>query len=352
MKGDSAFDLKSATPFRHETGSPETAGSYASTTSVIESILARALYEPITEFLRRPSKNFRSHLVTVGFRMASETQERTALSAEESRICASLSDVLESIHSGSLVIDDIQDGSKQRRGAPSMHERYGLPLALNAGNWLYFRPFEWIRELDLPEKQELAIYRLCHQTMFEAHLGQAIDLGTRIDEIEKDKVKALCMRSLRLKTGALTSLALGLGAIAGSATPERLEALREFGHEFGMALQMFDDIGNLNLPSGTSKRHEDLILRRPTWVWAVAADQLSPLEYRSLIDAVRGLPDDTRLMEWLQATDFVALAREEAKGFLDHAMMTMHKNMRTPSRFGQVLQLLNDLSERIQDSYG
>ena len=42
------------------------------------------------------------------------------------------------LHNASLLIDDIQDNSKLRRGVPVAHNIYGVPLTINAANYIYF----------------------------------------------------------------------------------------------------------------------------------------------------------------------------------------------------------------------
>ena len=39
---------------------------------------------------------------------------------------------------GSLIVDDIQDESDERRGGPCAHLIYGEPLCINAGTAAYF----------------------------------------------------------------------------------------------------------------------------------------------------------------------------------------------------------------------
>lgn len=46
----------------------------------------------------------------------------------------------ELIHNGSLMIDDVQDSSQSRRGDKCTHLKYGLDVAVNAGNILYYAP--------------------------------------------------------------------------------------------------------------------------------------------------------------------------------------------------------------------
>lgn len=262
-----------------------------------------------------------------------------------------MSDALEAIHAGSLIVDDIQDGSRERRGAPSLHEIFGVPLALNAGNWLYFQPFEWIRALGLPDATELALYRLCHETMYKAHMGQAIDLGSKIHEAPREHVRSICLSSLEMKTGALMRMAILSGAILGGASPSRVSALSGFGSEFGVALQMFDDIGNFCLPSKDPKRFEDLRLKRPTWLWAIAAEQGEDAFSRFKL-AVEALPDEAALMSWVREVGFVNQARLEAEDFLESTLNRLHRELEVPERFSTGLQLLHDLSERIRTSYG
>lgn len=46
------------------------------------------------------------------------------------------------LHNASLLIDDIQDNSKLRRGSPVAHSIYGVPLTINAANYVYFLAME------------------------------------------------------------------------------------------------------------------------------------------------------------------------------------------------------------------
>src|SRR5215813_1995113 len=113
---------------------------------------------------------------------------------------------------GSLVVDDIEDGSMIRRGKPALHIRYGLPTALNAGNWLYFWPFQLIKALELPNRTALSVYEDYHRTLLRAHVGQAMDLGSGVDRLPQSRVPEVCLATMELKTGALMGFAMVLGA--------------------------------------------------------------------------------------------------------------------------------------------
>jgi geranylgeranyl pyrophosphate synthase len=306
-----------------------------SESSSVHKILNSSLYEPIEDLLARPSKQLRAALVRAGYLFIRPSGGST--------LCGLLAEVLESIHAGSLIIDDIQDGSRERRGSITLHEKYGMPLALNAGNFLYFQPFSWIESLGLPERTELRLYRLCHEAMLNAHLGQAIDLGTDITTIPAAMVENVCTNSSRLKTGSLTSLALCLGAALAGADDETIAALKSFGENFGIALQRFDDIGNLALPEGDSKRFEDLVLKRPSWAWALATECR---RYDQFVFSVGRLPDDVMLMSWLEREDFFAFAQRENENFLETSLSALHL------KGDESRAILETLCEKLKASYG
>jgi hypothetical protein len=52
------------------------------------------------------------------------------------------------LHNASLLVDDIEDGSKMRQGAPVAHNIYGLPSTLNCANLIYFMALEHCLKLD------------------------------------------------------------------------------------------------------------------------------------------------------------------------------------------------------------
>jgi geranylgeranyl pyrophosphate synthase len=46
----------------------------------------------------------------------------------------------EIVHNGSLMIDDIEDGSHMRRGDLCSHKKFGIDVAINAGNFMMVSP--------------------------------------------------------------------------------------------------------------------------------------------------------------------------------------------------------------------
>lgn len=310
-------------------------------------VLEEALLKPLDDFLARPGKQLRGKIVELGFRLASDDGDD--LSSGWDTLCKKGALVVEAIHAASLVIDDIQDDSLERRGAPTLHRQHGIPKALNAGNWLYFWPLEMMREWDLPDKRRILCYEFCHRALLRAHFGQAIDIGVLIDKKEQSKIPQICLASIELKTGALMSLAISLGSILGGARGVRLESLELFGQRFGVALQMFDDIGNAFTKS--SKQYEDLILRRPTWVWAVAAQEYGEEEFKGFVEAVQKLPDSNALNSWFEIHNFKELAFREAKVRLTESIESLEEELKFAPGVKSSVQELKTLAEVLVHSY-
>ncbi|PKL75567.1 MAG: hypothetical protein CVV27_14695 [Candidatus Melainabacteria bacterium HGW-Melainabacteria-1] len=271
----------------------------------LQAQLEHSLIAPAEKLFARPHKQLRAELVRIGFLLSGEHHEKGSMTATEAEAIAVLGDVLEVVHAGSLVVDDIQDQSPLRRGQPSLHCLLGVPLAINLGNWLYFKPLEWIQALGLPPARELALYRVYHQTLTRAHMGQALDLGTRMLELEQAEVKGLCQSAMHLKTGVLMSLALQMGALIGDAGAERLKLLANWGEHFGVALQICNDLQSLK--PGPERFH-DLSLQRPGFVWSLVAEHASPEAYRAWNAAVADLPESGPLEAWIQRHDLLSLA--------------------------------------------
>jgi geranylgeranyl pyrophosphate synthase len=281
-----------------------------------EEIWRAALLEPVQDLTTRSAKQFRGQLVRLAYRLTSGAGNLSLLAREQ---CDILASVAELIHAGSLIVDDIQDGSTMRRGAPALHIRYGVPVALNAGNWLYFWPFELIRKAGLSKQAEVLAYERCQRMLLRAHFGQALDVGADIENISQDEVPGVCLASMELKSGALMGFAMALGGLLAEVSERGLSVLDEFGHDLGVTLQMFDDLGNVQGKREPSKQYEDLLLHRPSWVWACAAQEYSRDEYRQLSEVVRKLPNREPLQRWLERTGLIESCRRRA---LEHMNAT------------------------------
>jgi geranylgeranyl pyrophosphate synthase len=318
--------------------------------SYVEDVLRDALINPVAELTSNPGKRVRGKLVELTYRLLGNEAESSFIAARRLKIGA---EVLELIHAGSLIVDDIEDGSQIRRGRPALHVRYGLPISLNAGNWLYFWPSELIKDLKLPGETTLAAYENYHRALLRAHFGQAVDIGTRVDMLAQNRVAEVCQASLALKTGALTGFAMVLGGLIAGVGEPTISHLETFGRELGVALQMFDDIGNVTGACEPSKRYEDFMLYRPSWAWAWVAMNSTAEDYARFIGAVSKLPDALELEKWVAKHGLITKARSSASQHLDLAF-SKFKNGLDSQRVPwsqDAFEVLVALGEEIANAY-
>ena len=95
---------------------------------------------------------------------------------EENKDIYFASGLTEIVHNGSLMIDDIEDGSHMRRGDLCSHKKFGVDVAVNAGNFMYIAPMNRIGHF-VQEKHQLALHRIFLEEMQCLHIGQGWDIN-------------------------------------------------------------------------------------------------------------------------------------------------------------------------------
>lgn len=320
---------------------------------IVSSKLEQHLIEPVQEFLRRPSKNLRAALVHAGY-LSTRLEENidgqdSILSSAVRQNINYCAQVIEYLHAGSLIVDDVQDQSELRRGLPCYHKKHGIPQALTAGNWLYIWPFRLIDHLKLEEKAVNLIRQKYIETLELAHYGQALDVSINVDKLPKAEVSAISCWITRHKTGSVTSLAFQMGAILGGADEIGLAKIADFGLNFGTLLQNYDDLGNFLGHGHGSKKYEDLRERRSSWIWAIVANQFNSAAYQDFIDSVTKLPNESALNTWVEKYQFIAVARE----LTENRRLELQEKMESYScQFsGSVRDMLFKLCERLSHAY-
>ncbi|HWO43627.1 MAG TPA: polyprenyl synthetase family protein, partial [Candidatus Eisenbacteria bacterium] len=79
----------------------------------VQPILRKALLEPISEIASRRGKRIRAQLVAFSYRLLRGDEPKPAVMERRCRLAA---EAIELIHAGSLIVDDIEDGTATRRG--------------------------------------------------------------------------------------------------------------------------------------------------------------------------------------------------------------------------------------------
>jgi geranylgeranyl diphosphate synthase type I len=147
---------------------------------------------------------------------------------------------VELIHNFSLVHDDIQDGSPQRRGRATVWKIWGEAQAINAGDALFtYAHLALQRAVGLPCQTHLTALEILDRACIALTLGQHLDLA--FETCAAVTVEQY-MEMIEGKTAALIATAAELGVLAAGAPKEVRAQYRAFGHHLGLAFQIRDDV--------------------------------------------------------------------------------------------------------------
>ncbi|MCF7953740.1 MAG: polyprenyl synthetase family protein [Spirochaetales bacterium] len=177
---------------------------------------------------------------------------------ERAEIAYSLTPVVEYPHNGSLIVDDIEDGSDLRRGKPAVHTIYGTDFSINAGNLMYYLPTSCIDGADLSREEKLQVYQIYSKYLRRVHFGQGFDISWHNDSSyipDVESYEQMC----RLKTGCLAGMAAEIGAVAAGASRDMILASGRIAETMGLAFQIRDDVQNLTTGNPGKMRGDDIV---------------------------------------------------------------------------------------------
>ncbi|MEE4354132.1 MAG: polyprenyl synthetase family protein [Desulfatiglans sp.] len=235
-------------------------------------------------------------------------------------------------HSGSLIIDDIEDDSLIRRGAESLHLKYGIDVAINLGNSLYFLPYLLLKDHPhLTENQRLEIYKLIIQVWTRAHLGQGLDIywsknlsKQNLDKWIRDSLDKKLLQMYAFKTGASVEAVAEMACILSGGSVEKRRVFATLGRVFGVAFQIIDDVNNFSQSPGWTKTcGEDITAGKPTYVIVTTLKMLSREERKTFLEIFCS-PDLRREKEYLEKSIVMVrnsgaleVCRKEAEEMID-----------------------------------
>jgi geranylgeranyl pyrophosphate synthase len=202
------------------------------------------LYALVSDFVGRSGKALRPALCIATARaLGGRTEDAFPAAAG-----------IEMLHNAFLVHDDIEDGSDARRGVATMHQRVGVPIALNTGdamNALAMRFFRRCAETLGPVAAIRILDEVDHM-LVESLEGQATELGWVRDNdlgVGTDDYLLLVLK----KTAWYSFIhPMRIGAIVADAEDPHLDRFDRLGYLLGLAFQITDDVLNLR---GSASRY-------------------------------------------------------------------------------------------------
>lgn len=198
----------------------------------------KAVAEPIWEFLDRGGKRWRPVL----FLLIAE-----ALGGNPKKFLDFVV-IPEVVHNGTLMHDDIEDSSDERRGKPCTYKIFGVDIAINAGHEMYYLPLlPLIKNTNGLGAETLAsVYGIYGQELLNLGMGQAMDIAwhkgiANADAVTEKQYLQMCA----YKTGTLARMSAKIAAVLAGADAKTIETLGKFAESIGVAFQIQDDVINL-----------------------------------------------------------------------------------------------------------
>ena len=192
---------------------------------------------------------------------------------------------IETFHKASLVHDDIEDDDGFRYGDATLHRQYGIPTAINVGDYLIGMGYRLVSR----ESRHLGTDVVADilDNLAEAHAklseGQGAELIWR-DGGDKQLKPIDALRIYALKTAPAFEAALYSGVRLAGPADDYVEPLKQFARNLGVAFQILNDLKDWQgdddnkLSSGG-----DILAGRPTVLLALALEGLHEQERGELL---------------------------------------------------------------------
>jgi geranylgeranyl diphosphate synthase type I len=149
---------------------------------------------------------------------------------------------VELVHNFSLIHDDIQDASVERRGRPTVWYLWGQPQAINVGDGMHALALSSLLRLGdagISHEKTVRAATILGEASLKLCEGQYRDISY---ESELDiKVKDY-LSMISGKTAALFACSVEIGATIASNDEPSIARIRNFGQALGMTFQMHDDV--------------------------------------------------------------------------------------------------------------
>ncbi|QEF96930.1 All-trans-nonaprenyl-diphosphate synthase (geranyl-diphosphate specific) [Stieleria maiorica] len=250
---------------------------------------------------------------------------------------------IETFHKASLVHDDIEDDDSFRYGQPSLHKVFGVPTAINVGDFLVGMGYRLISDRSAMADTGAAAQIDVMDCLAAAHMrlgeGQGAELlwrdGTdrRLTPLDALKIYAL-KTSPAFEAALYSGVRLGCGDDADGKANEYREAIRAFSRNLGVAFQILNDLGDFagdddnKLSAGG-----DIFGGRPTLLWALALESLNEHDRHELL----GLADADCMLSDSERLSAVRRLYEKA-GVFDTAFRLVDKHQQRAEQVADKLE--------------
>ena len=174
---------------------------------------------------------------------------------------------VECFHKASLIHDDIEDQDMFRYGEMTLHEKYGIAVAMNVGDFLVGEGYRLIATSGASSVRTAEMLRVAARGHRSLCIGQGAELCWMRNPRPLKSLDVLDI--FRQKTAPAFEVSLRLGAIYAGVHEEVSEILGQYSQSLGIAYQIRDDLND----SYGSLGSQSLIAMRPSLLLAIAYER-------------------------------------------------------------------------------
>ncbi|KAJ6949960.1 hypothetical protein NC651_003818 [Populus alba x Populus x berolinensis] len=175
-------------------------------------------------------KRMRPALVFLVSRATAEVVGMKELTTEHRR----LAEIIEMIHTASLIHDDVLDESDMRRGKETVHQLYGTRVAVLAGDFMFAQSSWYLANLE-----NIEVIKLISQVIKDFASGEIKQASSLFDcdvELEEYLIKSY------YKTASLIAASTKGAAIFSGVDSSVSMQMYDYGKNLGLSFQVVDDI--------------------------------------------------------------------------------------------------------------
>jgi geranylgeranyl diphosphate synthase type I len=144
------------------------------------------------------------------------------------------------------------DNDEMRHGVPTVHKKFGMSVAILAGDVLFSKAFQIITESKLSSNATTKLVSRLSKACVDVCEGQLLDV--KMAEEKKIPSQTEYITMISKKTAALFDVSCAMGAICATNKSNDISNLSSFGKNLGIAFQITDDlIGVMGDPKITKK---------------------------------------------------------------------------------------------------
>ena len=257
----------------------------------------------------------------------------------------------ETAHVASLIHDDIIDEDEIRRNVETVHKKYGIPIAILAGDFLIIKSFQMlvrlVEERKVPAEIAIKLLKVSCEGTLDITEGEALDV---IYNNGQDITLQEYLRIIELKTARAFEIAMKGGAILGLGSDYEVEMLGKYGLNLGMAFQIQDDLlSSIGDQNEVGKSISDILKKRKTFMVAYINTFGSP-EYSNKLKQIMSKKDlsEEDIVEikniFTKSGAFVA-AKRYIKDYTSKAIDAIRPLKNSPAK-EILIELANYLADR------